>query len=106
MLVFLSRLFKSNEVPREYRSNFIHFYLDIGWFGILSGSAINFINIYVTRLGATGYQIGLLGAVSALVSLLIAIPASRWLEKRNTGRAVFWSSVFYRIGFLLWIPLP
>ena len=106
MQALLSRIFKRNEIPRQYRANFLHFYLDIGWFGVLSGSAVNFINVYATRLGATGFQIGLIGAVSAVVSLLIAIPAGRWIEKRNTGRAVFWASVVYRLGFFLWIPLP
>jgi MFS family permease len=106
MQAFLSVIFKHNEIPKEYRANFFHLYLDIGWFGLLSGSAVNFINIYATRLGATGFQIGMIGAVSAAVSLLAAIPAGRWIEKRNTGRAVFWASVVYRIGFFLWIPLP
>jgi len=106
MQAFFTSIFKHNEIPKEYRANFIHLYLDIGWFGVLSGSAVNFINVYATRLGATGFQIGLIGAVSAVVSLLIAIPAGRWIEKRNTGRAVFWASVVYRIGFFLWIPLP
>ena len=58
------------------------------------------------RLGASALQIGLIGAASAVVNLLIAIPAGRWVEKRNTGLAVFWSSVFYRLGYALWIPLP
>lgn len=80
--------------------------MDIAWFGVLSGSSLNFLNVYATRLGASGIQIGLLGAVSALVSLVLAIPAGRWLEKRPVDRAVFWTSVFYRIGFLLWVPLP
>lgn len=106
MQELLSKIFKHNEIPKEYRSNFLNLYLDIGWFGVLSGSAVNFINVYATRLGATGFQIGLIGAVSAIVSLLIAIPAGRWIEKRNTGRAVFWASVVYRFGFFLWIPLP
>jgi MFS family permease len=106
MQALLSSIFNHNEIPRQYRANFLHFYLDIGWFGVLSGSAVNFINVYATRLGATGFQIGLIGAVSAVVSLLIAIPAGRWIEKRNTGRAVFWASVVYRLGFFLWIPLP
>ena len=106
MQALFSRIFKHNEIPRQYRANFLHFYLDIGWFGVLSGSAVNFINVYAARLGATGFQIGLIGAVSAVVSLLIAIPAGRWIEKRNTGRAVFWASVVYRVGFFLWIPLP
>jgi hypothetical protein len=58
MLAIFSRIFKHNDIPKEYRSNFLHFYLDIGWFGVLSGSAVNFINVYATRLGATGFQIG------------------------------------------------
>lgn len=99
-------LFRQNDVPAEYRSNFTHLYLDIGWFGVLSGSAINFLNIYAARLGATGFQIGMLAAVSAGVSLIFAIPAGRWLEQRSVGQAVFWTSVIYRIGFALWIPLP
>ncbi len=78
----------------------------MAWFGVLSGSAVNFLNVYATRLGATGIQIGLLGAVSATVSLIFAIPAGRWLETRTRGRAVFWASIFYRIGFLLYVPLP
>jgi len=106
MQALLSKLFQHNDIPKEYRANFIHLYLYIGWFGVLSGSAVNFINVYATRLGATGFQIGLIGAVSAIVSLLIAIPAGRWIEKRNIGRAVFRSSVVYRLGFFLWILLP
>ena len=78
----------------------------MGWFGILSGSSINFLNIYATRLGANGFQIGLLSAVGAMVSLMLAIPSGRWIEGRPIGKAVFWSSVLYRIGFLLFVPLP
>ncbi len=101
-----SRLFQQSDIPREYRANFLHLYLDIGWFGILSGSAINFLTIYAARLGASALQIGLIAAASAVVNLLIAIPAGRWVAKRNTGLAVFWTSVFYRLGYALWIPLP
>jgi MFS family permease len=105
-VTFIRRLFYHPALPREYRANFTHLYLDMGWFGVLSGSAINFLNIYAVRLGATGQQIGLLGAMAALVSLTCAIPAGRWLERRPVSKAVFWTSVFYRLGFLLWIPLP
>lgn len=102
----LTRLFQQSAVPDEYRSNFLHLYLDIGWFGVLSGSAINFLNIYATRLGATGFQIGMIGAMSAIVNLFLAIPAANWLQTQNTGKAIFWSSVFYRIGFVAFIFLP
>ena len=106
LVIALRHLFLSPAVPRKYHSNFIHLYLDIGWFGVLSGSAVNFLNVYAARLGATGFHIGLFGAMSAIVSLILAIPAGRWLEKRPVGGAVFWTSVFYRLGYLLWIPLP
>jgi MFS family permease len=102
----LNKLFRQTAVPPEYRANFLHLYLDIAWFGVLSGSAMNFLNIYAARLGATALQIGLIGAMSAVVSLLLAIPAGRWLQTRNTDRAIFWSSVAYRIGFLPLIFLP
>jgi MFS family permease len=101
-----SKLFHQTDIPKEYHSNFIHLYFDIAWFGVLSGSAISFLNIYAARLGASGFQIGLISAMSAVVNLLLAIPAGRWIERRPTGRAVFWSSILYRIGYALWIPLP
>jgi len=102
----LNRIFRQTDIPKKYHANFLNLYLDIGWFGILSGSSVNFLNVYAARLGATALQIGLIAAASAVVSLLIAIPSARWVENRNTNRAVFWSSVFYRLGYAVWIPLP
>lgn len=99
-------LFQQSDIPEKYRSNFTNLYLDIAWFGVLSGTAVNFLNVYATRLGATGLQIGLLAAMAAIVNLFLAIPAGRWIEKQPTGRAVFWSSVVFRAGYALWIPLP
>ncbi len=102
----LTKLFRQTAVPVEYRSNFLHLYLDIGWYGVLSGSAINFLNIYAARLGATGFQIGLIGAMSAVVSLLLAIPAGRWLQTQKISRAIFWTSIFYRLCFVPFIFMP
>src|SRR3989304_4841032 len=102
----LTKLFRQTAVPIEYRSNFLHLYFDIGWFGVLSGSAINFLNIYAIRIGATGFQIGLIGAMSAVVSLFLAIPAGRWLQTQQIGKAIFWTAVFYRLGFLSFVFLP
>jgi len=102
----LTKLFRQTDVPVKYRSNFLHFYLDIAWFGVLSGSAVNFLNIYAARVGATGFQIGLIGAMSAIINLFLAIPAGHWLQKQNTGKAIFWTSVLYRLGFLPFIFLP
>jgi len=102
----IRRFFFPPNIPGEYRPNFIHLYLDIGWFGILSGSSVNFLSIYATRLGATGIQIGLLSSMAAAVSLALAIPAGRWLETQNINKAVFRTSVWTRLGYLLWVPLP
>ena len=100
------RVFNQVAVPAEYHANFRHLYFDIAGFGILSGSAINFLNVYATRLGATSFQVGLIGAMSAMVNLFLAIPAGRWLSKRDTNRSIFRASVFYRIGFLFFIFIP
>ena len=78
----------------------------MAWFGILTGSAINFLNIYAARIGASGFQIGLLGAMPAVVSLFLSLPAGYWLQKQPVSKAVFWSAVLSRLGYFLWIPLP
>lgn len=103
---FLTRPFENPSVPQEYRTNFTHLFMDIAWFGVLSGSSMNFLNVYAARIGANGVQIGLMTAVAAAVNLVLAIPAGRWVESRPIGRSMFWTAVVYRIGFLFLIPLP
>ena len=93
-------------VPAEYRENFRHLFFDIAWFGVLNGSSLSFLSVYATRLGASGLQIGMLGAVPAIMSLSLAIPASRYLQNTPIDKAVFKTAIFYRLGYLLWIPLP
>ncbi|HSJ88902.1 MAG TPA: MFS transporter, partial [Anaerolineales bacterium] len=102
----LTRLFRQTAVPKEYHANFLHLYMDVAWFGILSGSIANFLNIYATRIGATGFQIGLIGAMAAIVTLFLSIPTGRWLQTQNTGKAIFWASVYYRVGYIPFIFLP
>ena len=106
VVTFVRRIFHSPSVPAEYRANFKHLYFDIAWYGLLAGSAVNFLNVYAARLGASGMQIGLLGAMPSLVMLGLAIPTGQWLEKRPIGKAVFWTAALQRFGYLLWIPLP
>jgi MFS family permease len=81
-------------------------YGDIFWFGVLSGSALAFLPVYAARLGASSLQIGLLSAGPALVSLLVSMPAARWLEKRSVIRASFQSSVLHRLGYLVLLAMP
>ena len=93
-------------VPDEYRANFIHLYFDVAWFGLLVGSALAFVAVYATRQGASGFQIGLLTAGPALVNLIFTLPAGRWLEKQPLSGAVFWSAIFSRIFYGVWVLLP
>lgn len=93
-------------VPDQYRQIFKHLYLDIAWYGLLSGSTIAFLTVYATRMGASAQQIGMLSAAPALINLLFALPAGGWLARRSMGSAVFWTSVIQRAFYLLLIPLP
>lgn len=99
-------LFRQTGIPRQYHSNFLHLYFDIAWYGVLSGTSINFLNIYAARIGASSFQIGLIGAMTAVVNLFLAIPVGHWLQKQNTGRAIFWTAALYRIGYIPFIFLP
>lgn len=94
-------------VPVEHRRNFFHLYMDIAWFGVVNASAISFMAVYATRLGATGWQLGLLSAAPAVVSLMVTLPAGSWLQKRGSiSRKVFWASVGHRLFYAVWIFLP
>lgn len=110
MAIFIERLkrsfFSSTPVPAKYQGIFQHLYMEIAWFGLLSGTTIAFIAVYATRQGATPQHIGLLSAVPGLVNLLFALPAGSWLSRRSIGGTVFWMSVVQRSFYLLLVPLP
>jgi MFS family permease len=92
--------------PAALRSNFRNLYLDILWFGVMSGSVLAFITIYATRLGASVFQISLLTAGPAAINLLISLPAGEWLKHRALIPTTFWSAFWHRLGYLILIPLP
>jgi MFS family permease len=101
-----SMFYSARPVPAAFRTNFIHLYLDIAWFGVLSASAMSFVAVYAARQGANAFQIGLLSAGPAAVNLLFTLPAGQWLEGQSMGSAVFWTAALNRLFYLLWIPLP
>jgi len=93
-------------VPAQHRSNFLHLYADIAWFGVLSGSAIAFMAVFAARQGASAMQIGLLTAGPAVMNLVFTLPAGQWLKRHPVDRAVFWTSIFHRFFYLVWVLLP
>ena len=51
-------------------------------------------------------MVGLLTAGPAVINLMFTLPAGRWLESRPIGPSVFWSAVFNRVFYLLWVVIP
>ncbi len=93
------------------QKNFKHLYGDVFWYGLLAGSTIAFLSIYTARLGANGFQIGLLTAGPGLVNLLASLPAGRWLENRAKPgsqliKATFSAAALHRTAYLVFIFLP
>ncbi|HWQ46588.1 MAG TPA: MFS transporter, partial [Longilinea sp.] len=95
-----------SKAPEKYRSNFRNLYADVAWFGILNGSTIAFLPIYVTRLGAEPGSVGILTAAPAIVALFISLPLGVWFSRKNTSRAVFLTAVASRIFYLFLCIYP
>ncbi len=103
----IHRLFRSSQiVPREYRSNFLKLYADIGWWGVLNGTTISFLAIYAARLGANSEQIGLINATPALVTLLFSLPAGIWITQQSIKNAIVRTAIIQRVYYLFFILLP
>lgn len=80
--------------------------MDVFWFGVLNGSIIIFLAVYISRLGATTFQTGLLTALPALGNLIFSIPAGRWGLNRPTYQVTRWAWLSNRLFYALLIPIP
>ena len=87
-------------------ANFFHLYWDVAWFGVAYGSTLSFLAIFATRLGATGWQVGLLSAGPALMNVFFTLPAGRWVAQRPLATAVTDSAVGQRLGLVLLMLFP
>ena len=88
------------------RWNLRQLYWDVIWFGILAGSTLAFQAVYAARLGATGFQIGLLTAGPAVVNLIFTLPSGRWMEGKPLIRVSYRSAIFQRLGYVFMVALP
>ena len=86
--------------------NLRQLYWDVIWFGILAGSTIAFQAVYAARLGASGFQIGLLSAGPAIINLIFTLPSGRWLEGKSFIKVSFRSAIWQRMGYVFLIALP
>lgn len=93
-------------VPGTFRANFLHLYLDIAWFAITAATAMSFVGVFITRQGASAFQLGLLSAGSGVVNLLISTSAGRWLERRPLEKSVLQTAILNRLTYVPWVVLP
>jgi MFS family permease len=113
-LQLLSRLIRlplqpfrsATPIPVEKRENFRNLFLDIAWYGILNGSLLSFLSVYLARVGASGSQIGFISAAPAITSLIFTLPLGQWLERQPVRQSVFWSSLGQRLFYLPMVFLP
>src|SRR5262250_259761 len=81
-------------------------YLEIFWSSILGG-VCTFNAAYVLRLGGSSLDVSLLGAVPALVTVLLSVPAGHFLQTR--AHPIAWTLVClgaYWTGWLAFAFIP
>jgi len=88
------------------RANFRHLYADIFWFGVLSGSTLAFLTVYVARLGGNSLQVGLITAIPGFVNLFLSMPCGVWLQGKPLKAATVSSLFWHRLGYLALVFLP
>ncbi|OQA45487.1 MAG: Major Facilitator Superfamily protein [Chloroflexi bacterium ADurb.Bin325] len=80
---------------------------EITWYGVLVGTTINLIQVYVVRLGASSLLLGAVTYGAALVSILWQLPAGRLMAAH--GRRMRWvvnSLLVHRLLYLAIALLP
>ncbi|MGB9591541.1 MAG: MFS transporter, partial [Candidatus Kryptoniota bacterium] len=90
----------------KLRANFRYLYADIFWYGVLAGSTIAFLSVYVARLGGNSFQISLLTAIPAVINLFLSLPSGNWLETQPLHSATTRTLFLHRLGYLILIFLP
>ncbi|HMN61646.1 MAG TPA: MFS transporter, partial [Anaerolinea sp.] len=94
------------DISPRLRSNIIHYYFDIGWWGLYAGATAAFLSIYAARIGATPAQIGLLTALPSGISLALSLPFASIVRRLGAHRATWTAALVARSMFLLYALLP
>ncbi len=106
-MINLNRLFALPAgLSPQLRANFINFYWDIAWWGLYIGATSAFLGIYATRSGATPQEIGLLTALPAMLTLMLALPTGRFLRRVPATRATVLSALSGRVLLLGYVFIP
>ena len=89
------------------RRNIRSLYLDMGWQGAITAGIGTFLSVFLVRLGASPFEVGLLTSVPALVTIVLSILLAPLVEgRRDLVRVVTWTRVGSRACFLLIALVP
>jgi hypothetical protein len=86
---FLNFSWAPSEATPVQRGNFLKVQIDAVGIGI-AGAAAPFLPVFLTRLGATNFQVGLLTSMPAVTGLVLALVVGQFLQSRR--RIVPWFS--------------
>lgn len=93
--------------PAQSETNIRLLVWEMTWYGILVGTTVNFLQLFVVRLGAPGLLVSAITFGPALVSIVWQLPASRLMGQ--TGHRMRWvlGSLFsHRAVYLAIALLP
>lgn len=82
-------------------------YANVGFGAFSAGGAMGFVSVFMVRLGAPNWLVGLLSSLPALVMALSVLPVGAYLQRRrNTVRIVNLGQIGFRglIGALALLP--
>lgn len=101
----MNRLFNLNPaLPEDRNAQFL--ILEMFWASMLA-SAATFNAAFALRLGATNTEVGWLTSIPALMAVLVALPAGRFLNQKSRRKPwILGSLVLYRSVFLVIAILP
>lgn len=88
------------------RANIRYLYLEIAFYGVLSGIAVTFLPVYALRLGASDAEVGWLAALPALVTGFSVVPATLLTGRRPQLDTLLVSGLFSRLQYLLLVLAP
>jgi Na+/melibiose symporter-like transporter len=113
LIRFLDRLRWSAAPPDAsptQRRNFVNVQIDGIGIGLASASA-PFLPVFLARLGASNFQVGLLTAMPAITGLLLAVAVGRFLQRQRQivpwfSRARFMSVMAYALTGIVTFIVP
>jgi predicted MFS family arabinose efflux permease len=99
------QVFRRRETVEE--QNNWNLYLDVTWWGVLSGITSTFVSVFAIRLGASNTLVGLLVSLPALINIFWLMPSARLIERQRRRLPIIVLTGFLqRMGYLLIALMP